>query len=431
MGILKVKSTNPKLSYIIEKNPQTIKDKGIPWEKKLRKGKVYGAFSEGEDEFTLLFVDSPTEVSYTIKGKSEFEYLDKTRYSSPYLPISLITNCLSSASKSRHAEDADGFKAEVSTTLYVPRASSFKALLHHYNLAGIVEVGEEPLSIHIPSYTKLTVSAPTLYAALNTVMVICLLQTIEDEDLYIEKGREAIDKYVAALNASQAPYFVRYLFASRVIQDESTFEAVRPLLEQEGTSLKFGNTRHQRYQAIREHLKLGQTLVDIGCGELYFERRLCSKYLKIVAFDKDEEQTKKNQSWVEHHKVDNIKLASQEVTPTFIAENKDIFNGSDVLLTEVVEHMELSDAKSLVYSLLDTDFKTMVITTPNKEFNKNFGFEPDQTRNSDHKWEISLNEFEQEFRPLAEAHGISSHFYGIGDLVHGDYVSSMAVFVKD
>ena len=66
------------------------------FQKPLRKGTAYGWFVN-DNEFRMTFVDSPTESSFNTRG--DYEYLDRTRYTSPYLPIAMITTLLNTAQK--------------------------------------------------------------------------------------------------------------------------------------------------------------------------------------------------------------------------------------------------------------------------------------------------------------------------------------------
>ena len=96
MSILTVSSTNPNLSYIISKNPATILAEKKPFERDLRKGRVYGWFPKPDNTmFRLMFQDSPVDNSFG--PNSDFEYLDVSRYSNPYIPIGMIKAALDSA----------------------------------------------------------------------------------------------------------------------------------------------------------------------------------------------------------------------------------------------------------------------------------------------------------------------------------------------
>jgi Cyclopropane fatty acid synthase and related methyltransferases len=426
MGILKVGSTNPNLSWILQKNPATIAESKKPFTKAIRKGMAYGWFNENASEFTLWFRDSDLESSFADGIRGEFEYLDTTRYGSPYLPISLITNCLSTAAKKIDDHDVDGFHAYATTAIKVPNLRFQQALTRHYT--GVADISTQPLH---GKFYEVTVQAPKVYTALNVMQIICLMQCLCDDDTYVPMREADIEKYINCLNAANAPYYVRYLFGSRTISNRRTFEKLRSKLQGPHMIMNFGDTRQQRFDAISELLKGGETLIDIGCGELFYSLRLAGRYDTTYAVDLDHDLQEANRGKVEKRKIENLIPIEAVVTSEWVQENEELFDEADVLLTEVVEHMPLDEAGKLLDAILATNCRQVIVTTPNKDFNKFYGFEEDQMRHYDHKWEMGFDDYCNWIQSIPKSPDKTPLTFGVGDFVEGCHTTSLTVFARD
>lgn len=384
-----IRSTNPNLSYIISKNPNTQRSNNQPFTKSLRKGKLHGWFTNNDTEFRCLFIDSPTETSL-INQRGDFEYLDRTRYASPYLPIGIITEMFRSATQEISEYDTIGeysnsveFLVELSQRRYV------ESFIRHFTAVAI-EFRELSGNLGVVSIT----STHSLYHVLNLVQVFCILQTLANDDLYIPMNDAAYTKYAKSIVAVDAPYHIRYMLA-KTIQSPKVFDAVKDLLAKSDTQsivLNYGGAWQQRFQRIWGLLECGDTLWDIGCGELRYTRKLSGRYQQIVAFDADPEIQEANTSRLEKYRLENVAVAGA-LTPDLVnglaPYNIDNF---DILATEVIEHIELSEAESLLTSLASINFRRLVITVPNREFNIHYLV--DGFRHDDHKWEPTASEFE-------------------------------------
>jgi hypothetical protein len=161
---------------------------------------------------------------------------------------------------------------------------------------------------------------------------------------------------------------------------------------------------------------------------MFYALRLCSKYEEVFALDAAEEQNEINKGKVAKRQINNVFPHHVLVNAEWIKENESLFDGADVLLTEVVEHMPQAEAQALVEAILKTKYRKLVITTPNKDFNQFYGMAEEEFRHSDHDWEIPLAEFGSWTCQILENSDLfGCQVYGIGDSVNNVSVTSMAV----
>lgn len=431
MSVLTIGSTNPKFSWVIQKNPETIRNSKDPFKKTIRQGSVYGWFLDNDRSFRLWFKDHNLHCSFAEGRDNEFEYLDRTRYASPYLPISLITNCLATVLKTEQEEDTLGERWWLETTVEIRSASMLKHLTQHFNGPYGFDTGSAIHTEHISGHAyKITLYASSGHMLMNIALVVFLMFCVSTRGLYINLKGDVVEKYINALNRVKAPYFIRYLFKRNVFTNRDTFLKNKPLLDTPKISLWHGDTLAQRKEAIFPLLAGGQTLVDIGCGELNYTIPLSSKYESVLAFEADEEVRENAIGKAKGRQVENV-VFKEIADPETIEECQLLFDGADVLITEVLEHMPLKDAAKLVQAVLATDFRKLVITVPNKAFNVNYLMDDTQFRHDDHDWEMSHKDFDDWFWDISKKFAISIVSYGIGDSVDGVHTSNLLEVTKN
>lgn len=415
-----IRSTNPNLSFIISKNPNTQRSNNQSFTKSLRKGKIHGWFTNNDTEFRCLFIDSPTETSL-INQRGDFEYLDRTRYASPYLPIGIITEMFRSATQEISEHDVVGqYSHSVEILIELSQRRNAESFIRHYTDVAI-EFRELTGNLGVVSIA----STHSLYQILNLVQVFCILQTLANDDLYIPMNDDAYTKYAKSLIAVDAPYHIRYMLA-KTIQSPKVFDAVKDLIGTSSTqtiTLNHGDAWQHRFRRIWGLMQGGDCLWDVGCGEMRYTRKLAGRYQQIVAFDADPEIQEANTSRLEKYQLENVTVAG-ELTPDAIQDlvpsEVDTF---DILATEVIEHIDMADAEALLSSLAAINFRRLVITVPNREFNIHYLV--DGFRHDDHKWEPTASEFEALIcRHFADRRVIVE---GLGDSVDNVHASLIAI----
>lgn len=104
MAIVQLRSTNPQLSFIIRKNPQS----GMQL-RPVRQGIAYGWYSD-EATYNVYFKDADNEVSYKKNEGESFEYLNVSRYNTPLFPLNAVNEFFSTPFKARDERDAEGYE---------------------------------------------------------------------------------------------------------------------------------------------------------------------------------------------------------------------------------------------------------------------------------------------------------------------------------
>lgn len=413
MALLDLSCPNPQLSFILAKNPQTQRDKNAPFERPLRKGVVYGWYLPDGQTFRLWFKDADHEISFVTAG-AEFEYLDQTRYASPYAAASMVSELLGSALKVDNPDDV-GHPARLTVHAMLLPRPGLVGLFRRYLEAKGITVEAEVLSGKL--HRVHMASEHGVRSVLNTLLVFSLLQALADKALYVETVTPALQKYIRALNVIEAPYFMRYLFSRDAIQSYEQFRELAPALAQSGMRLNYGNTQQHRWDAIRAHLTGGHCLVDIGAGEGFYLQRLTPKYDRVIAYERDEALAEQTKEYLARKNVVDIEWHTE-------FSQQPIPQGADILLTEVVEHQPLASSKALLEHLALSEAGRIVVTVPNREFNPHYGLE-DAMRHPDHHFEPDEPEFRELLTPFLDHWQVEVS--GIGDQVTGVSASLMAI----
>jgi SAM-dependent methyltransferase len=261
--------------------------------------------------------------------------------------------------------------------------------------------------------------------------MVCILN---HENLYITD--DIVEKYLKMLSVIDAPYFIRYLFKSKIIQSFNQFQKFVSYLNDSKTNkidMSFGDSHIMRINYIKEQIDFKNNIIDIGCGEGRYigalARQLNKNDKKYLACDIDEEILVKTKKKFDLKQMDNIEYYNSVHEVIFGLQDGEKY---DCIITEVIEHMEMNEAKDLLQIILNEDkIKKIIVTTPNKDFNQ-FYFDDDDKnfRHEDHKFELTRNEFFNFIDLIIDKEKIDVEFYGIGDEVDGNQITSCAIIKR-
>lgn len=415
MCLLKIKSTNPKLSYVIYKNPTS----GMQL-REIRQGVGYGFFPNNrEDVYIIFFRDGANEMSYKEFSHQNYEYLNRLRYTSPIFVLNAISDFLHSATREQHKDDTND--------TYTHKFTNYAVNITNQTLKMIERFTPffPDLTITITKKAEITYKVTletkkSLYYLLNfAVTYFSVLAILEEYDLDISDGM--IDKLIRCLNVVDADYYVRYVVCSRVLTNKKLYDKFIPMLEKPNMKLNFGNTAVHRRDFIKGLITFDKCIIDIGCGNGFYATLFAGKLMKIdpnlkyYAIDIDENELAILERKAKDKELTNIVILNSHELLAQHLKNELSYN---VIITEVVEHMEKDASRELIRWVLENvNFNKIIITTPNRTFNK-FYHLPNAMRHDDHKWELDEKEFKDYMNEIFVGFAdLKVTYLAIGDVV--------------
>jgi 3' terminal RNA ribose 2'-O-methyltransferase Hen1 len=178
----------------------------------------------------------------------------------------------------------------------------------------------------------------------------------------------------------------------------------------------------QRLSLVLEKLieSGAKRVLDLGCGEGKLIRMLLKEkqFKNISGMDVSYQELtrcKDRLHWDEMapRQKDRIDLFQGALT----YKDKRLEGFDAAAIVEVIEHLDENRLKSFERVVFEfAQPKTVVLTTPNGEYNVLFeNMEADTMRHADHRFEWTRNEFESWAKQVAESNSYSVHFLPIGE----------------
>ena len=411
MCIITLSSTHDKFSWLIGKNPNT-----LIAVKSIRKGHAYGYYDDKSDNktYVVYFDDSSNEMSYKEYHNQQFEYLNTLQYTSPVCIVNLLSEFFKSAVSIKNKDDI-----VCKNNLFCNLVKIEKRSIHIINkfLSYFTNVSMEIINKGLDIYT-VNIFSENLYILIHFAHIIFItISCVGANDLYIDNC--LTEKLVNSVCELDSPYFVRYLILSRVVHRKS-YNHIKNMINispSHSYFLHFGNTEDHRIEFIKNYFDKTQSILDFGCGEGYYVKSFAPTISSTYyAFDIDENEIKKVQNKIKLHNINNVVTLTQYDQ---VVKNCNNLQNLFIIVSEVIEHMEIENSTESIINLInDLQFKTMIITTPNYEFNQ-FYIMNTQFRHSDHKLEFTKTEFEKYFTNIVTNVNklIKYEYIDIGDSV--------------
>lgn len=412
MATVQITSNNPDFGFIIGKNPAS----GARF-RSIRSGVATGFYSKENTAYNIFFQDSNSEISYKKEEGQPFEFLNTSKYISALFVTHAIQEFFNTAYKKRHEKDLDGFKNTFNIgLLYIRNYKHIESFQRHFPSFSIECVKQSPLHYSVSISTSRSISE--LLAFVNLFSYFFAI--VNDE--IIELADDAATKVIKLLNVVGAPYFIRYLFKVRFILFKPLFNQLKSTLEQytpNKIDMTFSDSWSARREAVRSVLNLNNHVLDVGCGEGRYVFGIAPKLAegkKYFAVDIDVELLNKVKQKAEKKGFKNVECSTslQEFKDNLLPKIDQ--EGLGVIMSEVIEHMDINEAKELIRAVIQMpNIEQVVITTPDRRFNINY-FE-EGMRHDDHKWEADREEF---ISLIEEVKGDFSYsVLEIGDKVDG------------
>lgn len=393
--IITIYSTNPLLADILHKNPQT--DEGL-YAKPLKSGIVIGHVASPND-YEVWFQDKGH--SYTDDKSNQ---LDFQSHCNPLIVLNISTELFSHLLKEKTAYEAgaitwldgltrgqaDTMPCKITVPVFYINSSWFRDgvfLLEKY-FKGI------SVQQSVGNNFRLTITGATIFEAFNLLNLTAMFTHLTNMDAFNTFIDDSFaQKYLRVLtNLERVPYFVHYLFIKRAVKSKAQFALVKPVLEaylaQYGihANLTNADTQQSRLGFITEETGIDYPVLDIGCGEFAYYKRLVNKGMKrpYYAVDRNEQLRRLGENIMNRINMDNL-LFYTDIEQVTCNETVNI------IISEVIEHNTREASVALVQKALSLRFNKIIISTPNAGFNQFYfdsGF-----RHDDHHFEFSGEEF--------------------------------------
>lgn len=423
--IIKLKSENKYFLDILYKNPNT--DQGL-YLKELKNGIVIGNVVSAS-EYHCVFLDG--KHSYL---PEEGNQIDFQSYCSPLLALNISTEFFNHLYKENTSlsetkiswldksyDQVDAEKCTIEVATFFIDSGWYKNgnyLLSKY-IDGI------SLQHKIGNNYELKIEGSTVREALQKFSLIALFSHFTNRyAVYSYIDDYFIQKHITMLtNISGIPYFVFYLFIKRIMRSPIQFEKFKPQLEayfNDEVQFVFTDTHQSRKEFICGKINFDEPVLDFGCGELQYFKLLLKKGFAQEYHAYDEVDFK--------HIADKIS-AIENADNLHWVESLEEIKGfeSQIILSEVIEHNSLEEAKALLIWIRDhTNFTQLYVTTPDKDFNVNYEL-TEEFRHDDHDFELSNSEFRALINEIFQN---PKSFYGVGDCVKGVYPTSAVIIQK-
>lgn len=419
MAIVSLTSENPSFSFVIKKNPNA--DMTL---RSIRKGIACGWYST-EQTYNIYFKDGENDISFKQNHQEFYEYLNLSRYNTPLFPLNAINEFFAHVLKNRDERDVAGYMHTFHANMVFMKGERYLQIFkRHFQGFDIEAIPICQNNYQIKISTNQSLQSLMQYS----VLFFLFLAMMGKEHLDVPD--ELANKYIDILNELESPYFIRYLFVKNVIKERRQFKNLRHKLEQSKHELlkfQYGNTAEQRKQFIERILPFDKEIIDIGCGEGAYAIPFAQKLVEqdYHAIDIDEGLLHIVRKKMKRKGISNISTYS--ALDSYLQSYHD--EKVDVLLTEVVEHMQLEDAEALVLQILQNiTFDCFILTTPNHDFNKYYELEG--FRHDDHKWEMTTDEFQQWVTNVVRNDNVELSFIAIGDSVNNIHTTQGVVIKK-
>ena len=445
------------LGYLLHKHPdkvQTFSTAG---------GKAHVFFPEASDErctAVLLLDIDPVELVRSLKVPGESRSLQHYVNDRPYVASSFtssaISNVYSSALNGRCEDKPEWLNIPLALEAKIPvlKVKGGQGLLERIfqPLGYTLKAERLPLDEQFPEWGESNYFALTLThnIPLQTLLqhLYVLLPVFDAErhfyvasgdiEILLKKGetwlkdhpeREFIIRRYLNNNASLSKLAMR-----RFLEEEEPAVSEPDLTIEEVQEERI-NLHQQRLNAAFEVLKSSGTksVLDLGCGEGRLLKMLLreGQFTRIVGVDVSFYSLQ----------VATRRLYLKEMTPkqkeriellqsALTYRDRRLVGFDAAALIEVIEHLDLERLPALERAVFEfARPKTVVITTPNREYNANYAMPEDKLRHRDHRFEWTRHEFAEWVNQVSEKFGYGASIEGVGeeDPAFGA-ASQMAVF---
>lgn len=405
MSVLTIDSYKHSLAEIFKRNIQDL------FIDELRKGFIF-SWLQNKNKYRAYFEDNTEESSFN--NQEITNYIDPTRYNSALSYNSMLSEIAKRIIKNELSQELGEYKITLHNICIKKfwYATHFQNYFPKYNLEFINHGGN--------NFTLKVNSKEDLCGCITFLQLMTFIFALSQSEP-IDLNENNVDKYIKIAENYTLSYFLIYLLKINLLSNKKIFDTCKnrlELLSQNRINITFGDNHLQRRLAVESKLDFKNPIIDIGSGEGYFALQINRKYpeLQYYAIDTDlnVRDILKRKIWAQQ-----IKVIEQYDSIDSFLKSKDFSKTQkyDVIMSEVIEHMSIAEAKKLLTQVISKiSVNSIIITTPNKDFNQ-FYFDITQSRHEDHKFEMTQDEFELFLKELTKNTKYKAHYFKVGDIV--------------
>lgn len=444
------------LGYLLHKNPYR------PQEFDLNSGKAYVFYPEVSDQQTtmaLLLDINPIDLAKGKQGSKDgglFDYVNDRPYTASSFLSTAITRIFNTAMNGRcdkKQELADS-PLDLSAHIYAIQGKDEFARKVFEPLGYTVTTSKSTLDEKFPEwgespYIDLEITGKVRLAdLLNHIYVLI---PVFDRQKHYFISEDEIDKLIShggkwltghpAKNEIIYRYFLMKKSYARNTLNRLTIDDVidddAEETEKETPEKKL-SLNMQRLEAVKNAVLTSgaESVIDLGCGECRLTKLLLEQkqIRKVTATDVSAHELEKAKTRLHYDTMNEHRKNKLTLMQTSLTYKDKRFSGYDcACVIEVIEHIEPLRLPAFERNVFEfAEAKTVILTTPNREYNYNYEFLPDgQLRHNDHRFEWTREEFKKWTEYICKNFGYTVVITGIGDDdgVHGT-PTQMGVFTK-
>jgi len=463
--LLKISTTHQPatdLGYLLHKNPTRVQTAKLPF------GEAHLFYPEASENLCSVAVLVELDTISMVRNRESVNSVDHYVNDLPYVASSFMSSALleffstamGGRSKERQelADQAIPLRAEIPV---LPCREGEQFLRGLFEPLGYhVSAGRLPLDEQFPSWGDSAFYNVTLEGNLrirDLLAHLYVLIPVLDERKHYFISRFEVEKLLRrgkdwlATHPLKDKIVRRYLPFDRshvqealVRLNELEGEVNEPIeLVEEKSTVSENPERPQQLHDTRLETVVAalvesgaQRVLDLGCGEGKLLKLLLKhkQFTDIVGVDVAISALEKA-----HRRLKIDRLSESQAKRLSLLHGSLVYRdrrleGYDAAaLVEVIEHLDEDRLAALERSVFEfARPRTVIITTPNKEYNRLFETLPeDQMRHADHRFEWTRREFETWCQAIAERHGYAVEYKAIG-AVNEQFggPSQMGIFTK-